>query len=213
MFIEEFQSDWAQKGKKDGFSTPRPSSFDTEIGKKAVSAIKQMDNLGFDSWQQAANAIISDTNYESNFDIDAEHRDVLSKWREQSIAETKRINTVPNMPFKKTDQWVNLAVRRMMRYAAENINPFRFLPMNCSPNPDKRHLHVRHQYQKLLSGGVAVTRRWRLDLNSICLMALTFSSFLYQTAVFWRSVSLNSSILSHHLCIIKTDDNLTLVGN
>ena len=24
------------------------------------------------------------------------------------------------MPFKKTDQWVNLAIRRMMRYAAEN---------------------------------------------------------------------------------------------
>ena len=24
------------------------------------------------------------------------------------------------MPFKKTDQWVNLALRRMMRYAAEN---------------------------------------------------------------------------------------------
>ena len=26
----------------------------------------------------------------------------------------------PKTPFKKTDQWVNLAVRRMMRYAAEN---------------------------------------------------------------------------------------------
>lgn len=27
---------------------------------------------------------------------------------------------VPDMPFKKTDQWVNLVLRRMMMYAAEN---------------------------------------------------------------------------------------------
>ena len=27
---------------------------------------------------------------------------------------------VPDMPFKSTDQWLNLAMRRMMRYAAEN---------------------------------------------------------------------------------------------
>ena len=29
-------------------------------------------------------------------------------------------NSVPDMPFKNTSQWVNLAMRRMMRYAAEN---------------------------------------------------------------------------------------------
>ena len=32
----------------------------------------------------------------------------------------KSFPRVPDMPFKKTDQWVNLALRRMMRYAAEN---------------------------------------------------------------------------------------------
>ena len=26
----------------------------------------------------------------------------------------------PKTPFRKTDQWLNLAARRMMRYAAEN---------------------------------------------------------------------------------------------
>ena len=34
--------------------------------------------------------------------------------------EKAKENAIPNMPFKKTDQWVNLALRRMIRYAAEN---------------------------------------------------------------------------------------------
>ena len=29
----------------------------------------------------------------------------------------------PKTPFKKTDQWVNLAARRMLRWAAENSTP------------------------------------------------------------------------------------------
>jgi hypothetical protein len=33
---------------------------------------------------------------------------------------TQKISTVPDMPFKQTSQWVNLALRRMARYAAEN---------------------------------------------------------------------------------------------
>ena len=32
----------------------------------------------------------------------------------------QEFNSVPDMPFKKTDQWVNLTLRRMMQYAAEN---------------------------------------------------------------------------------------------
>lgn len=57
LFIEEIQSDWAQKGKKYGY--------------------------------------ISDYN----------------------VTEDK---AVPDMPFKKTEQWVSLALRRMLLYAAEN---------------------------------------------------------------------------------------------
>ena len=54
-------------------------------------------------------------------------RNKLIKERDNLISELERENnqfssqwTTPDMPFKKTDQWVNLALRRMMRYAAEN---------------------------------------------------------------------------------------------
>jgi hypothetical protein len=43
---------------------------------------------------------------------------VLEKMKELSIISERY--KVPDMPFKKTDQWITLAFRRMMRYAAEN---------------------------------------------------------------------------------------------
>ena len=40
--------------------------------------------------------------------------------KEKRTASRKEDDAVPDMPFKQTPQWVNLALRRMIRYAAEN---------------------------------------------------------------------------------------------
>lgn len=71
LFIEEIQSDWAQKGRIEGFEG---------------APVPLRDING--------NVVVPDT----------------QAWE----------NKVPDMPFKKTDQWVKLALRRMLQYAVEN---------------------------------------------------------------------------------------------
>lgn len=47
-------------------------------------------------------------------------RERLESELEQEVQLFESYNSVPDMPFKNTDQWVNLVLRRMIRYAAEN---------------------------------------------------------------------------------------------
>ena len=68
-----------------------------------------------------------DQKYNSNWDseiITEEEYNELSRLEdltEESIDyDQERNTTIDDMPFKKTDQWVNLSLRRMMRYAAEH---------------------------------------------------------------------------------------------
>lgn len=100
LFIEELQSDWAQKGKKEGF--------------KGDYKNKSLVEPRFDGkyWYLYEKETGEQTSSQS-FSSEAE------AWK--TVESTMRLmdNGVPNMPFRKTDQWVNLAIRRMMRYAAE----------------------------------------------------------------------------------------------
>lgn len=105
LFIEEIQSDWAQKGKKEGFIQSkvdweqRLSDFNKRMTEKY-----QLDK--YYPYQRVGK------------------RDELMNEDERSelqdISSHREIGKVPNMPFKSTDQWVNLTLRRMMRYASEN---------------------------------------------------------------------------------------------
>lgn len=96
LFIEEIQSDWAQKGKKEGFKKVITPERKAEIEKRLSEINKEKIGL----------------------------KDP-ARYRELET-ETIQLNTefngmgIPSMPFSKTDQWVNLAFRRMMLYAAEN---------------------------------------------------------------------------------------------
>ena len=121
LFVEEIQSDWAQKGKKEGFK-------DSEETKKE----KLLYDLGGD-WHAVtkgygvwANATIEQkqkelnrikTRLEINGLTEDDFAESLTKWGDRTQMPSYGL---PNMPFKKTDQWVNLALRRMVRYAAEN---------------------------------------------------------------------------------------------
>jgi hypothetical protein len=86
LFIEEIQSDWAQKGKKEGFN-------------ENSIKVKQSG----EHWSI----------------IDSRNGEVLGSQRTKEDAErvashlqqtSSRNSFVPDMPFKNTDQWVNLAL-------------------------------------------------------------------------------------------------------
>lgn len=94
MFIEEIQSDWAQEGKKRGFA----SNLFTGNFRKFVEEEKGLR-----------------LNEE---ELIAEFNNRQSPLQ-QEFAERRFSGKVPDMPYKKTDQWVGLAIRRVMKMAAD----------------------------------------------------------------------------------------------
>jgi hypothetical protein len=106
LHLEELQSDWHQKGRKEGYRSETPIT-------------KLPEGYSVRS--------VTDKGYEDLFDvIDPRGRQVASGESPEdataSALETlnlhRNTNTVPDAPFKKT--WPELLMKRMIRYAAEN---------------------------------------------------------------------------------------------
>lgn len=102
LFLEELQSDWAQKGKKDGFK------------QKYRDDVREDENVWVVYRSDGTFADVSKDKAKTPEEARAIADKYTIHWNKQFI------QGVPDMPFKKTDQWVNLALRRMMIYAAEN---------------------------------------------------------------------------------------------
>ena len=119
LFIEEIQSDWAQEGKKKGFKQsnvelrPLLTTEELDITQSEHQYHTQIDGKTYDVGKGVVGSEEAAKQYFVN-------------WLNKEIAQsndriqTKNRYATPDMPFKKTDQWVNLALRRMMMYAAEN---------------------------------------------------------------------------------------------
>lgn len=119
LFIEEIQSDWAQSGREKGFKGD--TTYDAVLE-------KEFDNI----WDVGGIKVlyfergVDGKNYRT---INKNREHVWFKTLDDAVKQAnntvsnlseKEISKVPDMPFRKTDQWLNLAARRMMRYAAEN---------------------------------------------------------------------------------------------
>ena len=116
LHISEIQSDYGQTGKREGFKTEE-LSWDSELGKRAVAAIKDMDNLGFPTWQEAARAIIKSNDVVNDFDIKHEYISDILKWRTASKQETK----IPSAPFvTDTNSWVKLGLKVALQKAVQD---------------------------------------------------------------------------------------------
>lgn len=105
LFLEEIQSDWHQKGREKGYATD------------SRKAAKAEDKGGY------FEVTDSDGNFITNV------YGTSASTPEQAVAEANRrlvenprstslADSVPNAPFKKS--WHELAMKRMIRYAAEN---------------------------------------------------------------------------------------------
>ena len=97
LFIEEVQSDWHQKGRREGYRTPSVW--------KIVTHDESAGSLGFNT-REAAETYWSEN--ERSFPRE-EYR--LKEYQEAGLG-------VPPAPFAKT--WHELAMKRTLRYAAEN---------------------------------------------------------------------------------------------
>ena len=102
LFLEELQSDWHQKGRKEGYSS-QPARVE-EAAQTASPGAPSFGKQGF---------------------VIRERNGQVRNWYEtRELAEealsldSKNRSGVPDAPFKKT--WHELALKRMIRYAAEN---------------------------------------------------------------------------------------------
>ena len=103
LFIEEIQSDWHQKGRKEGYQGKTPSRL-TE------TQIERMNELRREGEQVRA---LNDAEQAELLKLEA-----LAGETTGGHYNVKPTEGVPNAPFKKT--WHELALKRMLRYAAEN---------------------------------------------------------------------------------------------
>lgn len=93
LFIEEIQSDWAQKGRKEGFDAPIYGVFNSE---GILDATKPT--------RDEALTFARENGYP-----------------ESAVRESGMRKGTPNAPFvKNTSAWSMLAMKRMIRWAAEN---------------------------------------------------------------------------------------------
>jgi len=118
LFLEEVQSDWHQKGRRQGYaegepkSTPRVEPDELRITQDEY----QWRGHAPDGRQLSVGKGVVST--------EAEARDYISRYMNKNAAtdnmerlQAHRVK-VPNAPFKQT--WPMLAMKRMIRYAAEN---------------------------------------------------------------------------------------------
>ena len=126
LFIEEIQSDWGQAARKRGV---RPNVTESELrarrvaaGTRLVRALRADDNLGFDSGSEAVQAILNHPEdfaqrWEMSPESIAAAREAIAIDREFKAFD----NGIPDAPFiKSTNDWAGLALKRMIRWAAEN---------------------------------------------------------------------------------------------
>ena len=100
LFIEEIQSDWAQKGKKEGFGAPQPFMNFTDwiANNYPATSAEEKERL----WNERSGP-------------------VWAQWRRFADANARSSQFLPTAPFvTKTEAWVALSLKRMIRYAAEN---------------------------------------------------------------------------------------------
>lgn len=112
LFIEEIQSDWHQKGREKGYGSG--AVYGPDIPLRAISR----NGGGF--WEVTTTGDEFITNV-TKHDGGMDEASAIAEARRRLAAEPHRVrhpDAVPDAPFKKS--WHELAMKRMIRYAAEN---------------------------------------------------------------------------------------------
>lgn len=121
LFIEEVQSDWHQKGRKEGYQAPQPNLTDEQFRAQHFRPSAIIESYG---GRDRVIAYHPQTETQSwSVDVQAvnAYGEPLRGERVRNHAtmpDRPRPSGVPDAPFKKT--WHELALKRMIRWAAEH---------------------------------------------------------------------------------------------
>jgi hypothetical protein len=134
LFLEEIQSDWHQAGRKEGYlGTPTGNTLWDEADAAeeatrpdAIDEIESYGRLGFDRLPMAMGAILDHEDWAERWDVKERIAiEAINRWRTAKLAQVEASKDraifearVPNAPFKNNG-WVELAVKKILRLAAE----------------------------------------------------------------------------------------------
>jgi len=170
LFIEEVQSDWHQTGRKGGYAGAPRALTAAEASErealrerlKAIQAEQRQINEQYLAdiplWSAAAaNALPRDARARR----DALHREgVDANVRLATLGNMEKgIGAVPDAPWKATPAWTGLAMRRMIRWAAEN--GFERIAWTTGDQQNKRSSLTKHISAVAYSG--SDFRAWNHD--------------------------------------------------
>lgn len=119
LFIEEMQSDWGQAGLKQGFRAPEQSAWDVLKG-KGYTVAHETNNENFDGpmW------VVRDNRGDTVGGAPTEQEAIADFVRMddgETVPQAGNESGVPRAPFvTKTEGWLQIGIKRMIRYAAEN---------------------------------------------------------------------------------------------
>ena len=101
LFLEEIQSDWHQRGRKEGY----------------VKGPESIDTLAW-TYSQVG---------QDHYEVFAGNGDLIGTFQAQGFVHAREqavlaqvAGGVPDAPFKGTDEWVTLVLKRVVRWAAEH---------------------------------------------------------------------------------------------
>lgn len=121
LFLEEIQSDWAQKGKREGFKGTN-EKFLPEVRRRL--AAKDAELVTRERQLREARDRSQGALTEADLRSDPLYRALVGERADiagQLRALEREDNFIPSAPFvAKTEAWVALALKRMIRYAADN---------------------------------------------------------------------------------------------
>lgn len=117
LFIEEIQSDWHQQGRERGYKDGQFSNQVKELVKKydalwADKANRENNAAEREKLAEEFNAVMGETDLK----IGDASKDIEKLDEAISQAQSK---SVPDAPFKQTDAWTALVMKRLIRLAAE----------------------------------------------------------------------------------------------
>jgi hypothetical protein len=142
LFIEEIQSDWAQEGRKKGWKSDmasvlkRIAEIEQRRSELTQTTVEVKNTLEFvtemtQKYGEFKSYLLTDSERAKLDELKSKKEqaksspEFLAKQKEyESLGEELRgLNKIsystPDMPFKQTSQWVNLALRRVIRMASE----------------------------------------------------------------------------------------------
>jgi GGDEF domain-containing protein len=129
LFIEELQSDWHQQGREKGYKSPDVDKKISDL-KAKLEAIPEIVN--FETWirekyrgekksinHATINRHFADKSSPEVIAYNEYQNDLYNKKTEISSQITELRQAVPNAPFKNTEAWAALAMKRMIKMAVE----------------------------------------------------------------------------------------------